>query len=387
MIACPVPGNDMPQMRALLLTVDCNSRLFAEAGYRALTDNGGIFPAALTALLTIYVALIGYRLLFGIAGARIADGPIVALKIGAIIALTVNWTTFQTLVFDVASKAPIEFARTVAGPMGPKSGDLVGAAQASYDELIADAKAIAKQGALKSNAGTQEGSETNAANQLFDAAQTLFMATVGVLAIALIAVGVLSALGPIFIALFLFDGTRGLFAGWVRALVTAAIVPMVGWAITTLMLVALRPGLATLAEDRADGAMGLDTVTAVVAIVTIFGVAQLVLVGAAALIGGGFRLRRGARPRLIDRMVTRPGAPIALPAPASVGRSQLLAETLRRPLPAGMTVRYTSHARGITASSFSVRSESSSAASPRAARLGEIYRRPGYRGRRVEAVR
>ena len=42
--------------------------------------------AALTVALTIYVAVIGYRLLFG-NGARLADGPTIALKIGAVLAL------------------------------------------------------------------------------------------------------------------------------------------------------------------------------------------------------------------------------------------------------------------------------------------------------------
>ena len=77
-----------------------------------------------------------------------------ALKIGAIMALTLNWTTFQTLVFDLAYKAPVELARTVSGPMGPRDGDLVSGAQGAYDELLADAKAIAQQGALRSASGT-----------------------------------------------------------------------------------------------------------------------------------------------------------------------------------------------------------------------------------------
>ncbi|MBV9841255.1 MAG: type IV secretion system protein [Sphingomonadaceae bacterium] len=388
MISCPVPPPDVAQMRALLMTVDCNSRLFAEAGFRALSDQGGFFPAALTALLTIYVALLGYRLLFGIGGARVAEGPLTALKIGAIMALTLNWATFQTLVFDVAYKAPVELARTVGGPMGPRDGDLVGAAQADYDELIADARAIAKQAAQRTTTGTQQGGEVNAANQLFDAAQTLFMASVGVLAIALIAIGVLSALGPIFIALFLFENTRGLFAGWMRALVTAAIVPVVGWAIITLMIVALRPGLETLAADRVAGEIGLDTVTAVVAIISVFAIAQLVLAGAAALIGSGFRFRRAATVRVIDRGGARVTATMqAAPPAVAATRSQSLAEALRRPAPVAPGVRETySYSSAGGAGGTNVRVDIAQAPSTRATRLGELYRRPAYRGRRAGAA-
>ena len=48
---------------------------------------------------------IGYRLLFG-EGARLTDAPMIALKIGAVLALVTNWSLFQTLVFDLAERAP-----------------------------------------------------------------------------------------------------------------------------------------------------------------------------------------------------------------------------------------------------------------------------------------
>ena len=69
---------------------------------------------ALTVLMTIYVAWMGLRIMFGMG--RVSDMPWVALKIGAILALVTSWPLFQTLVFDVASKAPIELARIVTAP-------------------------------------------------------------------------------------------------------------------------------------------------------------------------------------------------------------------------------------------------------------------------------
>jgi type IV secretion system protein VirB6 len=100
-------------VRSLLLAVDCQSREFAQGGYLALSAPGSPFHAWLTAALVIYVAVLGYRMLFGIGETRFSDLPLTGLKIGAILALVTSWPLFQTLVFDVASKAPIEVARIV----------------------------------------------------------------------------------------------------------------------------------------------------------------------------------------------------------------------------------------------------------------------------------
>src|SRR5512138_3099447 len=85
-------------IRGVMATVDCETRVYAQTGYSALTGGSPMFQAAFTALLTIYVALLGYRLLFGTNGARLSDAPGIGLKIGAIMALVTSWSTFQTLV-------------------------------------------------------------------------------------------------------------------------------------------------------------------------------------------------------------------------------------------------------------------------------------------------
>ena len=72
---------DLGVVRDVLATVDCNTRTFARLGYESLAAANSPFQVALTVALTIYVAVIGYRLLFG-EGARLSDGPVIALKIG-----------------------------------------------------------------------------------------------------------------------------------------------------------------------------------------------------------------------------------------------------------------------------------------------------------------
>ena len=86
-------------------------------------------------------------------------------------------------------------------------------------------------------------------NLMWLGALLLLLGTVGVLVTARIALAVLLALGPVFVVLALFSGTRGLTAGWLRGVVLTAITPLfvvLGGGLMTELLVpvvsALRSG-------------------------------------------------------------------------------------------------------------------------------------------------
>ena len=202
-------------IRGVLGAVDCQTRAFAEAGYSSLTSSSSTFQVALTALLTIYVALVGFRMLFASGGAKLSDAPGIALKIGAILALVTSWATFQTLVFDVASKAPGEIAAAVAAPLQANSSSLaadpVNGLQAAYDQL--NRSAVAFGATAGPNAKAYSSPQASAAEALSAASGALFMTTAGVIAGATLAIGVLTAVGPVFIAMFLIPATRGLLRG------------------------------------------------------------------------------------------------------------------------------------------------------------------------------
>ncbi|MFO6448961.1 type IV secretion system protein, partial [Erythrobacter sp. NE805] len=54
----------------------------------------------------------------------------------------------------------------------------------------------------------------------------LLLGTVGLLVTSRIALALLLAVGPIFVVLALFEGTRGLFTGWLKGLVMLALAPL-----------------------------------------------------------------------------------------------------------------------------------------------------------------
>jgi type IV secretion system protein VirB6 len=368
-------------IRGVLGAVDCQTRAFAEAGYSSLTSVSSTFQIGLTLLLTIYVALVGYRMLFASGGARLSDAPGIALKIGAILALVTNWATFQTLVFDLAAKAPGEIAAAVAAPLQANGGSLaadpVGGLQTAYDQLVQTAAAFGKaaSGAAKAYSSPQ----ASAAETLSAASGALFMTSAGVIAAATLAIGVLTAVGPVFIAFFLIPATRGLFMGWVRALAAAAIAPLLGWLTVVVMLSVLEPWLVTLAQQRADNALDPQTAMSVASLVFVFGAGQVVLLIAAGVVAFSFRLP--------DRRANERQAPAA-PVPQATliepeSRAQRLAFDLQRDQAAAAARLRPMHLATVTAAA----TPGATAASPRyepserPVRLGDAYRRPAVASR------
>ena len=322
--ACPDYPREAGLIRSVLGSVDCNVRDFSQAGYHALTAPGSLFPAALTALLTIYVAVLGYRLMFGLGGARLSDAPLIGLKIGAVVAISLGWSAFQTVVFDVVMDGPLEVARVVSAHSGTGlAADPMEGLQTAYDQLTLNAAAFARLAGP--NPQALDGGPAMASQGLWRASSALFMSTAGVLTLAEVSAGVLTAIGPLFIALFLFDATRGLFAGWVRAMVASAIAPLVCWVGTEILLVVLEPWLSRLAQERELHQLSPDTANAAMSVVFVFACAQLGLLAAGGMIAGGFNPFGRQREREARGAGVRAGA-AGRPAPAS--RAQALARRL-----------------------------------------------------------
>jgi type IV secretion system protein VirB6 len=371
-------------IRGVLGAVDCETRSFAEAGYSALTSSSSTFQVALTALLTIYVALVGYRMLFASSGARLSDAPGIALRIGAILALVTSWATFQTLVFDVAARAPLQIAAIVAGPIrgagSSLASDPVGGLQAAYDQITQSAVIFGKIAGPTAKAYSSP--EAAAAEALSAASGVLFMTTAGVIAAATLSIGVLTAVGPLFIAMFLIPATRGLFTGWVRALASAALTLMLGWLGITLLLSVLEPWLITLAREQQAHQAIPQTATSTAALVFVFGAGQVALLIGACVMAFGFRMPRAAAAG-VGRKVTATAPGAAAPAGAEnvSSRAQRLAFDLQRE---------PSIAAG-RARALEIAAATSAAGSRRdvytaqPARLGDDYRRPAVATRRLKA--
>lgn len=371
-------------IRGVLATVGCQTRAYAESGYLALTSGSSVFQSALTAILVIYVAVIGFRMMFAQGQTRLSDTPTIALLIGAILALVTSWATFQTLVFDVAERAPVEIAGIVTGPLQGSGRSLaahpVDGLQSAYDELTATGAAFGKMAGAGAKAYSSP--EAAAAEATSAATGTMFLMSAGVISAATLAIGVLTALGPLFIVMALLPATRGLFVGWLRALAAAALTPMVAWVLVVLMLAVLEPWLVTLADQRRALQLQPQTAMSASALIFVFGAAQAALVLGACIMAMGLRLpqlRRASDARAAEPRPATPASAATILAPT---RAERLAFDLQRDQ-AQAAVR----ARAATVAAASAAPTRAFGAAEPAARLGESYRRPAFAPRRAEPAR
>ena len=379
-------------IRGVLATVQCQTQAYAQSGYLALTTGNSVFQGALTALLTIYVALIGYRMLFAHGATRLADAPGIALKVGLSLALVTSWATFQTLVFDVANRAPVEIASLVSAPTREAGSAGLAASpidglQATYDEFSETATAYGKLAGP--NAKGYSSPQAAAAEATAAASATLFVAGAGVISAATLSIGVLTAVGPIFIVLALIPATRGLFVGWLRALAASALIPLVAWLLIVLMLSVLEPWVATLAEQRVNLRLAPQTAMSAAALVFVFAAGQLALVVGACVMALGFRLPTPGTSRAVGGQTSaavRAASGSPLPAVAPPSRAERLAFDLQRDQSQAAARSRSASAAAAAAAS---RSGDRQPAIPggESSRLGDAYRRPAFTARRAGANR
>ena len=385
-LACAAMVDD-GVIRGVLATVECQTRVYAESGYQALTTGSPVFQGAVTAVLTIYVALIGYRMLFGQGSTRISDTPGIALKIGLILALVTSWSAFQTLVFDVADRAPEEIAAIVSAPLTESGTSLasspVDGLQAAYDEFSNTGAAYGKLAGP--NAKGYSSPQAAAAEATAGASGILFLSSAGVISAATLAIGVLTAIGPLFVVLALIPATRGLFVGWMRAMAAAALTPLVAWLLIVLMLSVIEPWVDTLAAQRASQRLDPQTAMSAAAVVFVFAAGQAALVIGAWVMALSFRLPAFAREREGRRAEGPNASAIAQASAAALpSRAERLALDLQRDqAQAAERSRAASAASAVMAAA----GRQTSVNLDETRRLGDAYRRNTFTARRAGAVR
>jgi type IV secretion system protein VirB6 len=322
---CPAPDPDLGLVRSLLGSVDCNVQTLAQAGYGVLASPGSPLASAMTILLTLYIAFLGLRLMLGLEPLRVGSMTMTVLKIGAILALATNWPTYQQIVSTTLVKGPEQLGSLILAATQPPSGSLAAnpfaGLQAAYDELQRSATFYGGKvapGASPLLVGV--GASTLA---LSVSSMLLLLQTLAVLLAAKIALAVLLAVGPVFIAMLLFPATRGLFEGWLRAALAFAFVPLLAVMGLVVQLILLEPHLLRLAELRAQNLTDAAEPSAVLLLTLIFAFVTTALLIAVGAIAFGFRLPQGRQATQVVTESDRLGAPItattAAPAAARNG--------------------------------------------------------------------
>jgi type IV secretion system protein VirB6 len=274
-------------------TVDCYMQSTVQTGYANLLGPGSVFGYALTVALTVYVAIVGYRLIFGRSTLSMGEMAPRMLLIGAVLALTSNWATYQMLVYDVLTDGPQEIVSAInpSSSQGSSvnqrvdmlSGRMVDLADAwtEFDaqpqNAAPDAAVMAEQkGEADILPPTVTGitaiiapKDSLGPNMLMLSALLLVLASAGVLVVAKIILGLLLLLGPVFAVLGLFAGTRGLTLGWARAAVLMALVPVMATITAAGSTAVIEPVLAEMYVSANQGIFSLRAALTILVIVLI----------------------------------------------------------------------------------------------------------------------
>ncbi len=213
-------ANASSGVSAALRAVDCVSAEATATAFARLFGMQGSLLPALTLLLTIYIASFAILLLTGRSTLSINSLMPRMIVLGVVITFTTSWVAYQSVVWNLTTGAPDQIAGVLLGARGSATHLFADRIDILFNAIAETASAT--QG--PSGVGGQGAFTPN--NLMWLSALMLLLATVGVLVTARIGLAVLLALGPVFIAMALFSGTRGLFVGWLRAVIMIAITPL-----------------------------------------------------------------------------------------------------------------------------------------------------------------
>jgi len=271
---------------------DCQAQTLGSGAYQALLLPGSTLSVVLTGFLTIFIALIGYNLLLG-RTMTVRDGTLAFVKIGAVLALATSWPAYRTLVYDLVVDGPAQIVSDVGRPTGVIGSDGTLLQRLDLSDSALSQLAMLGPGNALAAPGTQVPPPPFGGFDAFalGGSRILFLltalATLGGLRVV---AGLLLALGPFFIAFFMFDSTRGLFEGWVRVLAGAALAT-IGISIALgLELALLEPWLSGVLARRMAGEALPTVPTELFVIVTLFSIIVLAALFASARIARAFRL-------------------------------------------------------------------------------------------------
>jgi len=295
--------------------VDCQAQNLGWQGYAALSTPGSLVSLLLAILLTLFIGFQGYRMVLGHTPSM-REVVLAAVKIGVVLMLATSWPAYRVLIYDTAVRGPAELASSITDPAGlPSASDGLAARLQLLDDNL---EVLARSGTFGFQATVpppQQPQQPGAPPQqvqpqqrqqpyplrregasvfepsAFDSARLVFLCSViGALALPRLLVGVLLGLGPFFIAFLLFDTSKRLTEGWMRALAGAALAGMGTSVVLSVELALLEPWIADLLARRAAQLTRLGSPVEMLAMASVFAFMLTATLFGSARIAGSLRL-------------------------------------------------------------------------------------------------
>jgi type IV secretion system protein VirB6 len=252
-----------------------NGQLASYIGNNTALVAAALEPAILM-LATVYVMVWGYLQLTG----RIEEPITVALKrlltLAVILGVCVHLWLYNSLIVDTFYDAPAQLAAAVIGTTDPV---------ATLDVIWNRGGAVADY--LWNNGGVLSGDFGYyiAGAVVWVLIGLLCVYTMFLVALSSVALAVLLALGPLFIALLLFDTTRRFFEAWVAQLANYALISILTVLVAALLLQIVE-SYAQQTAARGSAILTVDALDMMLVAVLVFLLMRQVMPIAAALAGG-----------------------------------------------------------------------------------------------------
>ena len=303
MNACPAFSSQGPVSVAdALKSVDCLSGQAVEIAFSRLFGSSGALSQALTLILSLYVALLAISLLTGRTQLRLNMLTPRMLQLGLVLTFATSWAAYQSVAWNLLIGAPDEVASQLLGTQGSATVLFAQRLDTLFDVIANTAQLASGANAVAPVPGAVvpqiAGTSPKPADLLWAASLLLLLGTVGVLIVARIALATVMALGPIFIIMALFKGTRGLFEGWLKAAVMLAITPLLAVLIGGGTLVMITPMIRTL--QQVGGKVTLELATSVFLAAFVYTALMVMALRAARMMTSGWRLSMGRDDEVAD---------------------------------------------------------------------------------------
>jgi type IV secretion system protein VirB6 len=244
--------------------IGANTALVAEA----------LEPAIVT-LATVYVAVWGYLQLTGRIEEPLVTGIRRLVMLAVVLGVALHLWLYDSVIVDTFYRAPAQLAADVVGaPVDPV---------ATIDAIWNQGGAVA--GFFWSNAHYLNPGYLLAGCVVWVLMGLLCVYTMFLIALSSIALAVLLALGPLFIALLLFDATRRFFEAWLAQLANYALITILTVLVAALLLQIVQSYAAQTAA-LGNTIKTVDSLNMLLVAVIVFLVMRQVMPIAAALAGG-----------------------------------------------------------------------------------------------------
>jgi type IV secretion system protein VirB6 len=333
-MACPALVPEAGFVRSMMAFVDCQAATLGAGGYQALATPGSTLSLVLTAFMTLFIALLGYRLLLGY-GPDLRSGMVSFAKIAIVLALATSWPAYRTLVYDVALLGPAELAGEIGAPGGlPGSdGGLIQRLDVADRAMVALSILGEGRPPVQTDAN-QVAAATQTVPQPYPGFNTLaiggsrmlfLVGAIGGLAAVRMVAGLLLAVGPLFVAFLLFENTRSLFEGWIRVLAGAALAAFGTAVALGAELALIEPWLTDLIGRRTADEWLPEMPVELLVVTIVFALVIVAMLYGAARIAWGFRLApvwRAGPARIVEMLQGRDALPLAASGAAAAAPAE-----------------------------------------------------------------